>query len=203
MPRVNDKHKEKRKLQILNAAYRCFSKKGYHSTSMRDIFKSAKLSSGAVYNYFKSKDEIVRELVILGLNSTKSLINQITSNSDNREALRQITQEYFKRMRHPDSVKGIRADVSIWTAALTDKKLMKLVQLSFEDKTFLFSSTIKSLQKKQKVKPKFTADATAQILISIIQGLTIQKMVNPQLNIKAYEKVAFSFLDQIYSNKPK
>jgi AcrR family transcriptional regulator len=32
---------------------------GFHATSMQDLLREANLSAGAVYRYFKSKDEII------------------------------------------------------------------------------------------------------------------------------------------------
>src|SRR6476646_9885194 len=59
MPKVTDAHRESRREQILLAAWKCFSRNGFHSTSMADVIKEAGLSAGAVYLYFKSKDEII------------------------------------------------------------------------------------------------------------------------------------------------
>src|SRR3954470_18901979 len=59
MPRVSEEHLERRRRQILDAARRCFVRKGVHETSMQDIFAESGLSAGAVYRYFKSKNEIV------------------------------------------------------------------------------------------------------------------------------------------------
>ena len=59
MPKVTEAHRESRREQILLAAWKCFSRNGFHSTSMADVIKEAGLSAGAVYLYFKSKDEII------------------------------------------------------------------------------------------------------------------------------------------------
>ena len=44
---------------ILNSAIKVFSKKGFEATRMEDIAKTAKLSVGGVYWYYKSKEEII------------------------------------------------------------------------------------------------------------------------------------------------
>ncbi|SNY05838.1 TetR/AcrR family transcriptional regulator [Paractinoplanes atraurantiacus] len=59
MPRVSEEHLNARRQQILEAARACFVTKGLHNTSMQDLIKEAGLSVGAVYRYFKSKDEII------------------------------------------------------------------------------------------------------------------------------------------------
>jgi AcrR family transcriptional regulator len=59
VPRVSEDHLTARREQILVAARACFLRKGLHNTSMQDLIKEAGLSVGAVYRYFKSKDEII------------------------------------------------------------------------------------------------------------------------------------------------
>jgi AcrR family transcriptional regulator len=59
VPRVSEDHLNARRQQILDAARTCFITKGLHNTSMQDLIKEADLSIGAIYRYFKSKNEIV------------------------------------------------------------------------------------------------------------------------------------------------
>jgi len=47
-----------RKKQILDAAISCFTKRGYHATSISNIIDKAKIARGTFYLYFKSKHEI-------------------------------------------------------------------------------------------------------------------------------------------------
>jgi AcrR family transcriptional regulator len=59
MPKVSDQYLADRREQILQAARRCFARNGFHQTSMQDLFAEAGLSAGAIYRYFRSKDEMV------------------------------------------------------------------------------------------------------------------------------------------------
>ncbi len=54
----NRAEKEERIKKILSSGKKLFLKKGYANTTMRDICREAVLSTGAVYFYFKSKEEI-------------------------------------------------------------------------------------------------------------------------------------------------
>jgi AcrR family transcriptional regulator len=58
-PKVTEAHVEARREQILEAAAACFSRKGFHQTTMQDICEAAQLSPGAVYTYFPSKESII------------------------------------------------------------------------------------------------------------------------------------------------
>jgi AcrR family transcriptional regulator len=59
MPRVSDAHKAARREQIVAAAMRCFHDNGFHPTTMDDIIRASGLSAGAVYTYFRSKDDLI------------------------------------------------------------------------------------------------------------------------------------------------
>jgi AcrR family transcriptional regulator len=58
LARRKEAERQERMRQILKAAGKLFLKKGYTNTTMRDICRKAELSTGAVYFYFKSKEEI-------------------------------------------------------------------------------------------------------------------------------------------------
>ena len=59
MPRVSQEHRDARRLQILDAARELFADRGFARTSMNDIVEASGLSIGAIYRYFKGKDDIV------------------------------------------------------------------------------------------------------------------------------------------------
>ncbi|MBL8662459.1 MAG: helix-turn-helix transcriptional regulator, partial [Candidatus Odyssella sp.] len=50
------------KERIENAALTLFVKRGIAETSIRQIAKTAKVSLGAMYNHYKSKDELAEVL---------------------------------------------------------------------------------------------------------------------------------------------
>ena len=51
--------KEVRKEQILKAAVACFSRKGYHLTTMDDIVAESGLSKGSLYWHYKNKKDLL------------------------------------------------------------------------------------------------------------------------------------------------
>ncbi|MFH8803282.1 TetR/AcrR family transcriptional regulator [Streptomyces sp. NPDC017936] len=63
MARVSQAHLDARRRQILDAAALCFARNGFHATSMQDVLKEADLSAGAVYRYFRGKDELIAAIV--------------------------------------------------------------------------------------------------------------------------------------------
>lgn len=48
--------------RVLEAAVMCFARAGFHGTSMQEICGEAKMSPGALYRYFPSKDAIIEAI---------------------------------------------------------------------------------------------------------------------------------------------
>jgi len=57
-----ERERERRRQQIIVAAKRVFSEKGFNKATMEDIAKEAELSPGTIYLYFKNKDELYASL---------------------------------------------------------------------------------------------------------------------------------------------
>lgn len=67
MPRTKQQFETMRKesrQRILDAALEVFAEQGYHSATVDAIAKTAGISKGLMYNYFKSKEEVLNELMI-------------------------------------------------------------------------------------------------------------------------------------------
>lgn len=63
MPRIASDLKvrlsETRRTQILEAAARVFARKGFDRATIRDVARAARLSEGSIYNYFRSKEDLL------------------------------------------------------------------------------------------------------------------------------------------------
>lgn len=55
VPKVSEKHRERRQQQILDGARRCFARRGFERTTVRELEAATGLSSGAIFNYYPSK----------------------------------------------------------------------------------------------------------------------------------------------------
>lgn len=52
-----------KKKQIMEAAMRCFSRKGYEATSIQEIAQELGMAKGSLYFYFKSKEELLLSVI--------------------------------------------------------------------------------------------------------------------------------------------
>ena len=90
-PRTKDQYSEIRRVsreKILSAALELFAKKGFHATSISQIAKKAKISKGLMYNYFKSKDRLLDEIIQNGFTELAGLSYHSTKSAFPEEQLK-------------------------------------------------------------------------------------------------------------------
>jgi AcrR family transcriptional regulator len=58
MPRVSAAHEQGVRERIVSAALRVFSEGGYHGATMQDVVRESGLSIGAIYTWFRGKDDL-------------------------------------------------------------------------------------------------------------------------------------------------
>jgi AcrR family transcriptional regulator len=74
MPKISDARRQERRGQILHAAWTCFQRQGLHATTMDDIIAASGLSAGAVYTYFKSKEDLILAAITTSLSGLRALL---------------------------------------------------------------------------------------------------------------------------------
>lgn len=67
-----EEQKEKRRQQIIFKALELFVKKGYRETKISDIAKAVDMSTGLLFHYFESKEQLYEELVRMGVEGTRT-----------------------------------------------------------------------------------------------------------------------------------
>ncbi|MDP6168828.1 MAG: TetR/AcrR family transcriptional regulator [Candidatus Marinimicrobia bacterium] len=92
---MNEKLKDLRKSQIMEAAQSVVVKKGYGQSRMDDIVKEAKLSKGAIYWYYKSKKEIYLSLVDHWFNEYSEGVLHNLENKKNASDQLKVLFDYF------------------------------------------------------------------------------------------------------------
>ena len=76
------------KEKILESALSCFSRYGFSGTSMDEIVRQADVSKGLVYYHFKSKEEILIEIVKIRLEQVNRVAEEMKLESDPKKKLR-------------------------------------------------------------------------------------------------------------------
>ena len=91
---------DKKKEYFLKVSKKVFLKEGLVSSNMKDIAAKAGVSRTALYNYFKSKKDILREIVKCGLEVYfNDLIHDITLAKSKQDIRQAILKNYFEMIK--------------------------------------------------------------------------------------------------------
>ena len=84
MPKVSEEYYEKKRREIIDAAYRVCTRKPITSIEMKDIIAETGFSHGVIYRYYKDLDEVFKDLIIT-INSENKIddrLDEILAQSD-------------------------------------------------------------------------------------------------------------------------
>ncbi|MEZ5665188.1 MAG: TetR/AcrR family transcriptional regulator [Burkholderiaceae bacterium] len=94
---------ESRRL-ILDTAARLFREEGYAATSVRDIAGECGIKAGSIYYHFASKDEIVGEVLRIGVQKTfdqvRQAVGMLPSDADAQLLLGTAVRAHLQAMFH-------------------------------------------------------------------------------------------------------
>jgi TetR/AcrR family transcriptional regulator, cholesterol catabolism regulator len=80
-----------RRAEICRAAARIFRQRGFDATSVSDIARALKMTKAGLYHYFTSKEELLLEIMMFGLDNVRDeVIIPARAIRDPEERLRQI-----------------------------------------------------------------------------------------------------------------
>ncbi len=101
-PRTDDQYQEIReesKAKILDAALRLFAKKGYDNASVSMIAKDAGVSKGLMYNYFESKEALLKGVVFQAFEKAGPIFDEFLKQETPRGKMRSLIDATFQYLK--------------------------------------------------------------------------------------------------------
>ncbi len=97
--RRREREKEQRRNAILRSARKEFFEKGFRAVTVDSIARRSELSKGAIYLYFKSKEEIYAQILLRDIDKfhekVESLLDPSRSASDNLRRYAEVYAAFF------------------------------------------------------------------------------------------------------------
>lgn len=169
MPKVVPEYKEIAKNKIIQAAIKIFSKKGFHKSTMDEIAKEVGVSKGTLYTYFKSKEEILKE--IWKLNSPNILdIKKTFKEYDCSEVL----EELYSMMVNSQ---GLNLSFEITALSSHNDSIKELNRESYESKLDALKEFLQDQQEKGTIRNDTDAGILAQILTALYTDVATQLLI--------------------------
>ena len=208
MPKLKKEYLDSRKKEIIGAAWMSFMEKGYEKTTIREIAKRMGASTGIIYNYFKSKEEILKEM--RGRN--REIIQYYYEELRKKESAREMLADLFNitiRFQHAiksQSVKEMKDKSRGWAGvlaeALRSEKVRKGISSYFSLIEKYISGIIEFGIQNGEINPNIDPKTLAGMIVAMRWGLTMQTAISDKKNIKSYrEDVAKLLLGNIWKTE--
>ncbi|MCB5164541.1 TetR/AcrR family transcriptional regulator [Streptomyces bambusae] len=181
MARVSQAHLDARRRQILDGATRCFTRNGFHATSMQDVLKEADLSAGAVYRYFRSKEELIAAIAEETFTSIRGAFETAAQQSPlpTPDLLLAEVLGTILETRAGDPAAGPRdfprLMLQVWTETLRNEELAALLRRGYEEISGLWVGLVAAYREAGMLPADVPAEHVARTLIASAQGYVAQQ----------------------------
>ena len=192
--------KEEKRNQIIKAATKIFIKKGFFGTTISEIAKEADIGKGTIYEYFKSKDDIIFSTFSLYINNIRKKIEKIIESKLNPKEKLEKAITLFVESMNKEADKLVKLMFDFWSIAVKEKQIGKsfLIEINnfYKQYRAMFSEILIQGIKNGYFKKYINPHQQAIIITCMLDGILTQYVMGNSC-IK-YQETIKSFISTIF-----
>lgn len=174
MPKLNPEQQAARRSRLLDAAERCFTRRGFHTTTMQDICGEAGVSAGAIYVYFRSKEDLIAGLAERDRAELAADFTEIDAADDFIGTLARLGRKHLIEMPRERDVLAL----SIWAEASRDPAMQRLCE-GFEKEVFeMLRALFVRAQQAGSIAPQIAIEPLISLLMTLADGMIKQRVLS-------------------------
>ncbi|WP_409343004.1 TetR family transcriptional regulator [Paenibacillus sp. MBLB4367] len=189
MPKVTEEHRHAKRLEILSAAEGVLLRQGYEATTMKDIVEASGKSFGGVYMYYKNKEELFYDL----LKRRYAEMEPDFAQAERRTAWEAL--ELFmegQRKRAEKAADGLAPVMyEFFIAGRRDDKRKALQEERYKAVHGAVRKLLQQGIERGEFAPKEQADTVAHALVSFLDGVFMEAILNGHERIGLREQFGF------------
>ena len=177
MPRVSAAHEQEVRDRIVASAIRVFTDRGYGAT-IQDVVRDGGLSVGAIYTYFKSKEELFLECCeVMTSGSLETLGAMLAGQETTAERLATATAFYLDSIdTAPEGGPGLVTLVQAWAVADGEPRIREMLARRRERFVGAGQVLLREGIARGELPAWLDVDATARAYISLLDGMLLQRI---------------------------
>jgi AcrR family transcriptional regulator len=149
---------------------------GYSNASLRDIARTAGISTGTLLHHFESKEQLlIATLIQVSEDFHQHAQETMVQASDPAERLRAIARAVLESPRHDD---GWRVWMAFWHEAALNPRLAPVASTRNELWEALLASVIRDGISRGQLRSRDPAESASE-LAAVINGVAIQRVGEP------------------------
>ncbi len=178
MPRITEERREARREQVLQAARACLEEHGLEAVSMEMIIARSGLSTGAVYGYFKGKNEIINAVVSEGTAQLAEELLPILTNTEPPplpELVGQVLGAIVDFATRDEHVNRLLVSIHGWSHAQSDPTLKAATRYAYTRLRTAYADSVKRWQAAGAFDATADPEGVAELLTSVTLGFVAQR----------------------------
>lgn len=177
MPRITAAHEQAVRDRIVAAALRVFGERGYRRATVQDVVRESGLSVGAIYTYFKSKDDLF--LASCDLTSGRGLAelaDRLAAGGTTTERLLIATDVYLDSIDEFQGLPGQVTLVQAWAEADQEPSVREMLVRRREQLVAAGQMLLREGIARGELPAWLDVDAFARAYIGMLDGLMLQRI---------------------------
>ena len=191
---------EIRRAHILQAARACFSRGGFHSTSMQAVCAEARMSPGALYRYFPSKDALIEAIAIEERRKGLAISDLLGGGGSIHQRLLASGIAYINSMRD-------RGEVLLMLEVFAESIRSSAVHLPFaacaEESMALFCAAVVEAQQRGEIAADIDAIRAVQTLRAFADGIVLRVGVDPTFEVDSCTPMLWRVVTAVLGEAPE
>jgi AcrR family transcriptional regulator len=173
---------EARRNQIVDAAWACFARKGYHQTTMQDIASEAGISAGAIYRYYPSKEGVLKAINDRSQELGRALVEWARSHGAGGPTgtLGVIGRAMLSVFANPEFETMTRVNIEVWPEVIRSDTLRNAIRTELSFWRTVVAELLAGAAARGELREGVDPQAAAVLLISAYEGLRHYWLLDPE-----------------------
>lgn len=181
MRRANTKLQMDRREEILAAAKRCFSRSGFHGTSMQEICGEARMSPGGLYRYFPSKEAIIAGIAEQDRADVAEKFQTIIDAPDFFSALAFAARRYIVE----ESMDEVCLQTEVKAESRRNPEIAKIYAGVEQEVKAGMLNVLRAGVARGDISPNIDLEIAATMLMALVDGLYWRRAVDPAFDAES------------------
>ncbi len=173
--------------RILEAAITCFSRAGFHASSMQEICAEAQMSPGALYRHFPSKDAIIEAIAALERDRNRQILSKLEGATSN--VLETIFDVGFAYLREVSATPACALCVEVFVEAQRNDKIREIYERNNAEGRATIRAALGRALDAGEIAQGLDLDGVTAMLMALGDGLILRGPFEPDMPLERIEPI--------------
>ena len=187
-----------RRSHILDAARTCFSRSGFHRTSMQEICAEAKMSPGGLYRYFASKDAIIEAIAQEEQCAGRRILEVLLEPGSLHDRLLRSGLTYIETMRDRRAVQMM---LEVYVESMRNTTVGAFFAACEVENRKLVHGVFERAKATGEIAPDADVDTILMTLMAFADGVILRMGLNPSYDVERAETILSRVVTAVLENE--